>query len=276
MNTSKQFSSITAALALVLSLPAGAVEIGKSVESAKTLKDYLAISYYGYFYGPSVTRLGGSVNPDVHGIGTSPVWQYNSLEVAAKTGANTKAFIQGRFRLTPVQGKDFFGLMDPRIGFGTSSLVSSGAFSMSANALLEPNVTTPQTSRITGVRATVNPQYNPAGSRWSAEAYSYVTYYLHGSALTQSDKHWLVYSAPAVTYMFSKNFGARLYWEALDVTHTMDPNQSDRIMDAMNIQPRLTWDITKSLNVQPYVKFFPASVTGDNTSVGVEINGVIL
>lgn len=267
------FSVLCAAFALAIA-PAAFAQ-NQTVTTTRGLLDNFSSGYYGYFAGPAVNRLGGSQAPDIRGTnpGSDAVNLYNNVELAYKTGDGSRIFAQGRFLLTPVVGQSLFTLLDPRVGYGFR-MVRLGDFNLGGNALFEPNVSA-STSRIGGVRVSVNAEYTPSGSRLSFDAATFAIYYLHGSNLALTDRRWNVYVAPAATYMMGKNLGARLYVEAIDVRGNVN-GTSDDLMDKFNIQPRITWDVMKGLNLQPYVKLYPARLALDNTSVGIEINGTIL
>jgi hypothetical protein len=86
---------------------------------------------------------------------------------------------------------------------------------------------------------------------------------------SDTGREWMLEVAPNANWQFSKTVAATLWIDFIQYQKVRGKTPSNAFVD---VQPGINWDITPAISVNPYLNFYPNSLTADTTSVNLIIS----
>jgi len=269
MKKSTAMLSTLVALALVSSLAAYAADqtatSGTSEAKAPTLVDKLKASYSATFYGPSITNPVGSLQPDSWtGDGSSPLVLKNKVYLGYKF---TKDIALGPvFYWKNYTREKQFILQDPYVKLTHNKLYTNDKFNIYGELDVSAPVSTQSRNDklITSVTGRLDPSYQIGSSRFSLYMCAAATANIYAASTPAKTagklNRYTFYAGPALNYQIRSNLTAFVLYE-LNAKYTNANGFED---DGTDLEPGISWDITKNLNFSPALDI----KTGNRISLG--------
>ncbi len=249
-----------------------------------SLKDTLLLTYWGSVAGPSLNKPLDGITTNADALdGASNL--YSSPQIGYKLNSNQAFYINPRFstRFSTDIKENKFGSTawySPRVGFKDSKLW----LSKSGNASLYGNIHFELPLWSNSDSLAVAPGFNNflsvkfPGSRWSYGQWSTFRVYFYKKRPSKPQTTIHIDFYPEIDYKISKSvnfrFLTRLEYSLKD-GHFFSLRGKGK-STVFLLQPGITWDIAKSLNINPYIQLQPKKgFSFESTAVGMEISGIM-
>ncbi|MBI3535439.1 MAG: hypothetical protein HY072_08170 [Deltaproteobacteria bacterium] len=241
-----------------------------SEAKAPSIKDTMSITYVNQFFGPAVTNPFSGMQPDVNlgrGSQNAPLGLTNWLGIAFKLNQYPNIALEPviKFELLPVREHDFT-MKDPYLKLKHTKLVNIGNFNLYADLRLVPGVTTAsRTKNLVGsVISKQVASYDIPDTKFCISSTTVVVAsFYSGYAVGKPDL--IVDVSPNVSYSLLPNLTVDLSY-ALETAHVRGATFSNQ---DITLDPGITWDITPTVQFQPYLDFkLNKRVALDTTTVG--------
>lgn len=243
----------------------------------ETLKEKSRLSYSGQFEGPS---FGGATNasgahdygyvPSSNGSLGTKVYALHALTYGYQ--ANSFVRLYGSFR----SNSEFtvaptFTVLNPRFGAVMPSIAKYGDLNFGMVAFIEPGFSSASRAAgqdlIAAFRVNPNLNYAIAKTGFSLGLKTFVQTYARGAAATNA-KDLAVYAGPSLNYQILDNLSASVTYEGSAI-HKAGTSLDTFASDGTDLQPSLSWDITKNVNFSPYLNLYVGdTVSWDSTYFG--------
>ncbi len=273
--------SPTAALAPTVSTVAG-VPINSIAATnhpiKETLQEKLALTYFGVYRGASLSDLGNSLQPDTNGQldPTSPQSLENIITAGYRISKDSMIGINTHFYYFPIGHPAGAGqslqMWDPSVVLSKSGLVDQGGFKLNAKLTVQLPITSVDILQTHHFAATIQPaligNYDIPKTNLSIGFFSFITAYIPTNKTPENSRTYKIYLAPTANYQLSKTLAATLWVDLFQVTR----NQGTGFFSGMSnytvdIEPGISWDITKNISINPMINFYPATPTLAATSL---------
>ncbi len=231
-----------------------------------------SLSYFNIFYGPALRNTTsyqatpyGEIDPD------RPVLFKNFLTLGYSVTDRITVSGTGHWLYQPVQGHEL-SLRDPFARVAHSSLLSYRDLNLYGDLRLHFPVT--MVSRETDLRTTFQTfqalSWEPEGSRWSAAAFFSGRWSLYGDQGFGNDGE--LYLAPFVAYQFRHDLAFTMLYE-MTAAHELGDDPWNFVSDGTDLEPGVSWDVTPTLNLNPYLTFFPGGrISLETISIGMMLS----
>jgi len=265
-------SSAAKAQLVSATLPAtsAAPQLAPSVTSAappsQTTADAASIAtpgskYYGRFdtagYGPAVNKWGKTI-PNDQGADDGFVNFDNSLSAGyhLTDTVNLQASLNFFWNTTAADRSGFnpdLTLEDPSLKVVNTKLINTGPF----NLLVDGRVYLPfgdgtqAKHQFISLRSTQSATYDIG--KWTLGLATYIRYYGLTADAAAGKTNLFVYAGPNINYQFTPTVGGFVLYEMGSSHKTATPD----LVAVTDLEPGISWDITKSFNFSPYLNMYP-------------------
>ena len=236
-----------------------------------------SIRYFSILYGPSV-RNPTSFQPTPEGLPDRdrPVLVKNHLTMGYDV--SERLLIAGTLPFTwvPVQGQRF-EVRDPYLRVGLDHLLRTDLLNYYADLRVHFPVT--KDSRNQDMLASVQTFHvltvTPGTrSNLSLDLFTSARANFFGDQGFGTDLE--LYLAPELSYQMTPTVGLTILYE-MGASHWFGDKPWLFRSDGTDLEPGISWDVSPSFNVHPYMNIFPSgSVSWDSTSVGLMLNWKLL
>lgn len=245
-------------------------------EAAPKLIDKLSIAYAGQYVGPSIGNPSAYIT-DEYGLTTDTKQVIDSvLATGYKLNDRMSAGLNINFVYTPVMGQDL-RLKDPTLKLSMKKLIDRGNLSLNGDFRIYPGVTASSRNKsmLAGVRTTQSLNYTVPNSKFSVGAAGIIRWNIYGASAS-SGQDISTYLGPNVNYQISPTVAANLLYE-MGGGHSLGESITNWSADGTDLQAGVSWDITKAINLNPYLQLTPGGkVNLDSTSFGAYITAKLL
>lgn len=272
-------ASFSAGIALADTSSIDGTSTTTATNPARALSDIVTLSYWGNYSGPEVinpTRLNpdASANPGKYGSQNLDGYFYGGYRITPDI------YIGGLFaqQINPLAEKSFT-IEDPALYMADTRLMHTANFNLFADfrGYIPTSTTSQGDGMITGVRFSQLGIYTIPKSRWSVGWYSFIRgNFLGPSAVADANAYYFeYYFAPLAMYQITQKVAFSFFSELVQYQHQAANDQYTYL--PFDVEPGISIDLTKNLNLNPYVNFFPSSsdILG-TTYLGMTISAKIL
>jgi hypothetical protein len=247
---------------------------GDDVEETQTI----SANYFALFYGPGVQGGNFDYQPSPTGGGsdpTRPVTLKNFLGVSYNLTDKLAITPTAYWTYQPAAIGSPFVMRDPFIRFSDSSVFFADGLNLYSDVRVHMPVTS--YSRSLDLRSgfqTVHAlNYMFPESRFSAGLYGSARYNVFGPQGVGNDVE--LYLGPNVSYQLTPALAITTLYE-MNAAHVYGSSGS-LVSDGTDLQPGVSWDITKEVNFNPYLNFNTGGNLGlAETSVGAMLSVKLL
>jgi hypothetical protein len=277
----KKMNLALALAALAISSAALAEETSTtSVQAvAPKLLDNVTMSYLGYLYGPTIGEGGSRTTDGDRGV-TQNGGDFVNLDSQFKTGykLNKDVTVAGTFRwIHRVQGQSTI-VKDAWLSAAHAHAVQRGNFNsaMDVRLYLPTSFGSQDRDLIAGLRFSQNNTL--AIGDLTAGIYTFERVDFTGGR-GNGTRLFYLYAAPNAAYQISKTVAGTL-WVDLAQYETMRGDalafNYDAGAAAADVELGVSWDITPSINVNPYVQVVPTNMRADSTTLNMILSAKLL
>ena len=233
----------------------------------------LGLHYFGILYGPSVQR------PSSYQLDVEKGVEDRTRPVILRNGLGLSYEISDQVSLTPTLCWVWQPVLrhetvmdDPFLKLAHSSLISYGNWNLYADARIHFPVSrlSRENQQVLGLQSVQVLTYDVENSRWTLGLYGAERY---NSIRVQEGRgnDFEFYVAPNVSYQLHPRVALTLLYE-IRSSHGFGDRALLLQNDEMDIEPGVSWDVTPSLMINPYLHI-PTKGTGlAATSVGMLLN----
>jgi hypothetical protein len=249
--------------------PAGAIL------QTQSLIDHFKVRYWGNYSGPQLVAPGRRYTTDPWG-GTKN-WDQNAddlLTLGYQVTDNFRPGIGVPFNFVPmsswIQIKPlYFGVVDytARVGYFESH-IDARFYTPIGDMASYWDV-------YTGFRTSQYSFYSIPKSNWAVGAYTYYRVWVYGPHGHGFRNDMEIYFSPFANYRFNSALSFTLWSDILQLGHQYGTPWGFSNLPC-DVQPGIKWDISPSLNVNPYLNFIPSHLAWDAIDVGLVVNAAIL
>lgn len=241
------------------------------------LSEYGTLSYFGTFRGPSLANLGTPLQPSPDGSAdsNSPVGLYNQLTLGYKMRKKLITGVVGQFNLFPwndaSEGSQRFQMLDTILFVSRPGLVEAGSFKLDSRFSLHLPTskidTLARKGLATAITATFNGHFDALNSRLTVGALMFIRGYVPGDQMVPGAPSYQIVTAPYANYQLSERLTATLWIDLVGATRRFGTGFISGLQNSdIDIEPGLSWDITKNITVNPFINIYPASFSLASTS----------
>ncbi len=225
--------------------------------------------YYAAFYGPALQNP-SSYQPTQTGQNdfNHPVIMKNFLGLGFNLSDTIAITPTAYWIWTPVQGQQV-ALQDPFLQISDSSLVSTDHFNLYCDLRYHFPVTSvsQQNRSYGGVQSFQSATYQIGTSRFSLGSYASERVNFYGLSGYGNDLE--LYVAPNATYQVSRNVALTLLYE-MRTAHFNGDDPFAFSSDPFDLEPGLSWEVTPTLMLNPYVNLYPTgNLSLKSSSIGM-------
>lgn len=262
--------SVPSALAdaLPAATPAPSARMAQSQQTKSTFFEHLTMTDFSYYYGPSLGNM--TVNtPKVDGSDDpkSPQALDSTLFLGYKLSDTLTVGLAEEFFYKPFVSEVNF--TDPFIKLAKKDLIKEGHFSIAADLrgyipLTQKSI---DSELIAGIRSTQFTTYEIPDTKWSIGSYSFLRFNAYTADGTGNDL--IAYFGPHIDYQITPTISASLLYE-MATHHKYNTSLTSFEEEAPDdIEPSLSWDITPSFTIAPYLNLFPSNLSIASTTINM-------
>ncbi len=245
--------------------------------------DKIFANYYGIVAGPAIGDI--SVNThDSTGATAGTIGIDNRLTVGYKLDKKMSLGIYTRLITTfPDDKGNTVALKNPGLKLSHSSILKSGNFNLSGSATLYAPVTASaiKNNMITGLALSQFSTIEIPGSRWTVIALTGQAAYAYGANAPYGSPTLLdggLFAYAGLNYQWKSNLSVVLTTgTSFDHVAGRGLDGFVRTADATDIEIGMSWDVTKKINLNPYLALFPVEgISANSTSIGMYVSAGLL
>lgn len=234
------------------------------------------MNYFGVFFGPSI-KSPSSYQPDTPGVTDTkrPVILKNFLGLNYNIDGQYSAGVTAYWTYRPVLGQQL-EMQDPFVRFADNSIFQVGNLNLYGDVRVHlPVSAISRANHLFGGIQTVSAlTFEIPDTRLTAALYGSARTNFYGKNGFGNDIE--VYLSPNLTYQLSPKVALTLMYE-MQASHTFGGKAFSFNNDGTDLQPGVSWDITPTLNVNPYLNITTGGRIGlDTTSIGMLVNWVLI
>ncbi len=244
----------------------------------ETLSDYGSLNYYGIYRGSSISNMGSSFQPRVDGTldPTSPSMLENLITGAYKINKNWMVGAVGHFYFfpwsDPTGGGQRVQLLDPVVFISRPGLINSQGFRLDTrltfqlptskfDALVPRNLAT-------AVSAVFNARYEVPSSKLTLGTFGLIRGYVPSGDTLPTAPTYALTAAPYANYQLTSNLQATIWIDLVQATRSPRSGFISGLQNApIDIEPGISWDITKNITINPVLNIYPTHPTLASTSI---------
>jgi len=293
----RKLVGVLSCLAILCAAPAWAAEetqataVGQSAintnrSALDAVREKVAVSYYGIYYGASVSDPGASRQTTEWGKTGTNQFFLNYLNLSYKATPTLLPGISVLSTYTPVRGQDMT-LLDPYLRLTDTALIRSGHFSLYSELreFLPVTADSHYAHRMSTLGTFQWLTYYIPGTRLSIGAWAKFYWSIYGSQATpiyrsngiyMPSNDYTAFLRPQLFYTITPTVSASLYYE-MQATHLLGKSAKSWDNNYTNLQLGSMWSVTQKLTLNPYLLFRTGGkVTTDTTAIGAQIFATIL
>lgn len=251
------------------------VSVPSSTSEFKSLKERLALSYYGVYSGPSLGRQ-NDFTPNVDGTDGDLQNVDGAISAGYRITKKVQAGVALPIYYVPNRDNDAT-LNNIYLRLSNSEMLKSGQFKMglSSRFYLPTNPESRETGFVTGVRVEQNMTYDLKKTPLTFGLYTYERMNFFNS-IAKSGSILSLYAAPYLNYQFSQKVAATLWIDLIQLKQVQGRSISQWENPSVGVQPGINWDVNDSVSLNPYVNVYPGNLTADSSSLGLIISAKFL
>ncbi|MEO5969610.1 MAG: hypothetical protein ABIQ95_06755 [Bdellovibrionia bacterium] len=236
------------------------------------------LNYTGLYKGSPLNDLGNSRQPTSAGDIdlSSPQSVESLLTIGYKVKPDVVVGVVGHFLYFPVGNPVGTGqnmqMLDPMLLVQKNNLINSGGFRLHGKVLVYLPLTANDTLRrnklATAISPTLTASYDVPNTPLTLAAYGFVRGYVPTGEEGDGALTYKLYFAPNLSYQLSKTVAATLWVDLISASRFRGtPFLTGMGTDTVDVQPGISWDITKSININPVLNIYPSNPTLASTSI---------
>ncbi len=279
------FALILASLIGVFSFPHASAEstpqnltaTANQKSTLEKLSEYGTLNYFGIYRGSSLSALGSPLQPRIDGVldATSPTMLENLLTAGYKIRKDLIVGAVAHFNLFPWSdpngGTQRAQFLDPTLFVSKVGLVDSNGFKvdtrLSLNLPLSKYDTLLNKNLATAVSAVFNARYDLPSSKLTVGTFSYLRGYIPTAEVVANAPSYAIVAAPYANYQLTDHLAATLWVDLIQCTRNFGTGFFSGLKNApVDIEPGISWDITKNITFNPVLNIYPGHPTLASTS----------
>ena len=242
-----------------------------------------ALSYFGVYRGASLSDPGNSLQPAVDGAldPTSPQSVENLVTAGYRINKDAMVGVITHFYYfptvfpatsgQPVKSGQDLQMWDPILTLSKANIFASGGFKAKGTL----NVQLPMSSAdvlvrnnlATSISPSLSATYDVPGSHLSVGMFGYVKAYIPTESASDTVRTYVVYLAPNFNYQLSQKVAATLWVDLIQATRKKGTGFLSGLSNPdADLEPGVSWDITKNITLNPILNIYPSHLTLASTS----------
>ncbi|MBI1860593.1 MAG: hypothetical protein HYR96_06725 [Deltaproteobacteria bacterium] len=263
-------------LGLVLFCFAAVAAPGGNLSENATVLERVRAKYWTKYSGAPLANLGSPFTTGLDGSTNSKNQNGDNLvTLGYQINSTFRPGIGVPFNFLPIT-RDVIQVKPIYVGLTDFTILEAGNLTVHGDArvyLPIGDVAALQDVR-TGFRASQLVLYRIPDSNWLVGSSSYVRTYKYGDNGNGFRPDLEVFVSPFASYRMTDRLYAVLWADVLQLTHSY--GEGVGLTNAlMDIQPGIRWDVTESIQVNPYVNIIPGALRWDNISWGLALNAAL-
>lgn len=271
-------SEMTVAAAQPIDASFGATSISEipSKEAGRSLREKLALNYWGAYYGPSV---GGPNDFTPNYDGSSGDVQYLDGVITAGYRPTKKTLVGVGIPqiYTPFRESKGITTNNLFVKLSDSEVINRGRFKVGLGSrfYVPTNSDSRKSGFFSGIRFEQNTTYDFRKIPLTVGLFTYERPYFYNSKAT-SGTPLTLYGAPYANYQFSQRLAATLWVDLIQLKQSKGQSIGDMPNAPVDIQPGVNWDVNDNLSLNPYLNLYPGNLTADASSLGLIVSAKVL
>jgi hypothetical protein len=241
------------------------------------------VNYFGLYRGSPLSDLGNARQPTPSGNldPSNPQSIENLVTIGYKIKPDLIAGVVGHFLYFPLgnpvgAGQDI-QMLDPMLLIQKNNLIKLGGFSLNGKVTFYLPLTSGDTLQkvklATAISPTLTAKYDVPNTQLTLAAYGYLRLYIPRTDAGDSALTYKLYLAPNMSYQLSQTVAATLWVDLLSAArYRGTPLLGGMVTDTVDIQPGISWDITKSITINPILNIYPSNPSLAATSIQAYIS----
>lgn len=233
--------------------------------------DKAVLNYFGIFRGGALTDLGNSQQPTIQGTPDPDYAQSfeNLVTAGYKFNPTTSAGVMLHFMYTPVGNQRGVQMLDPILYFGKTGIYNKDGLRINARVTAGVAMTSNDLS-LSKDAAYVSPtlivNYDVPKTSLTLGVFTYIRGYIPNGG--PNPLSYKIYVAPNANYQISQTVAATLWVDLVQATRRANTGFISGIDNyTVDIEPGISWDITKNFTLNPYINIYPGYFTLASTSI---------
>ncbi len=249
--------------------------------------EYFTLNYYGTYRGAPLSSFGNSLQPAADGKldPKNPLSLENQITASYRLNQDVAAGIQAHFFYYPVgkpagSGQGLENL-DPVLIVNWSNLVQKGGFKLNGRFTADLPLTgvdfLQKNKLMTGLALYGIASYAVPETPLTLGLYSYVKGYVPTADTPLGAMTYRLYACPNANYQLRNNLSVSLWVDLLQLSRTSGTGFVSGLKNEMvDIEPGISWDITKNIAFNPFLNIYPSNFTLSATSIQANISAKAL
>ena len=242
------------------------------------LAEYGTVNYFGIYRGSSLSSLGSPLQPKVDGTldPTSPSMLDSSITAGYKVSKEWIVGAVGHFYLfpwnDPTGGGQKVQSLDPILFVSRPGLIDSQGFKLDTRLTMHLPVskfdTLASKHLATAISAVFNARYEIPTTKLTVGTFGFLRGYIPAADLQPNAPSYTLTAAPYANYQISDNVAATLWVDLVQATRNYGTGIFSGLQNAqVDIEPGISWDITKNITINPVLNIYPGHPTLASTSI---------
>lgn len=270
-------ATLAAAQPIDASFTSKSVSAGTSTkDAAPSLKDRLALNYWGIYFGPSVGSA-SDYNPSYDGT-AGDVQNLDGVITAGYRPTKQRLIGIGIPQIyTPFREEKGLIISNVFVRLSDSEVIRRGKFKvgLGSRVYLPTKSDSRNAGFVTGVRFEQNVTYDVPGVPLTLGLFTYERPYFYNSKASKGNPLTL-YGAPYANYLLTQRLAATLWIDLVQLKQAKGQSVSDMRNFPVGVQPGISWDVNDKLSLNPYLNMYPGNLTADSSSLGLIVSAKVL
>jgi hypothetical protein len=165
-------------------------------------------------------------------------------------------------------------MLDPMLLFQKNNWVNVDGFTLNGKLTVYLPLTSTdilqKNNLLTAISPTLSARYDVPNTQLTLAAFGYVRAFIPKADANENAPTYKLYFAPNMSYQLSKTLAATLWVDLFSAARNRGTAFfAGMETDLADMQPGLSWDITKSININPVINIYPAHPLLASTSLQV-------
>jgi hypothetical protein len=263
------------------SLPAAGESTTTSKSTYEEIQEKVSLVYFGVYRGASLEDVGNAHQPTPDGTldPNSPQSVENLITGGYKLTPDLMIGAALHFNYFPSlnpsgkYGQDL-QMLDPMLVISKANMIATSNFHLtgkvffqfpfsSADILLMGN-----RNLAAAIIPTVVANYEVPGTKLTLGTYAYIRAYVPSAGSPEDAPTYKIYVAPYLSYQMTQTVAATLWVDLVQAQRKANTPFIGGIDNyAVDIEPGISWDITKFLTFNPILNIYPSKLTLAATSI---------
>ena len=244
--------------------------------SLSNIADSLMVKYWANYMGPSIGAPSGYTT-DANGVTDKKAQNADNLFNVAYRYSPALAVGMGMpFNLFPIVNSGaqikplYLGVIEGVLIKTPHLLIATDVrfYTPIGDVAQNQNV-------LTGFRTSQITLYTVPDTRITLGCYDYVRTWAYGPNGHGFRTDFEFYVSPFANYSMTSSLSATLWSDILQVSHQFGKRWGLQNLP-IDFEPGIKWDITRFINVNPFINIIPSSLTVDSMAAGMVVNAKFL